>query len=79
MEWMLQVVDELDDAISTARLYCLGLIAEVGLLVAGSLGLAAISAALASGAEMTLLSSAALMLGVASILKFHALRSPADR
>ena len=76
---MLQVVDELDDAISTARLYCLGLIAEVGLLVAGSLGLAAISAALASGAEMTLLSSAALMLGVASILKFHALRAAADR
>jgi hypothetical protein len=34
MEWMLQVIDELDDALSTARQYCLGLIAEIGLLQA---------------------------------------------
>ena len=44
MEWMLQVVDEIDDAIGALRLCCVGLRAEIGLLLAGSLGIAAICA-----------------------------------
>ena len=47
MEWMLQVVDEIDDAISTLRLCSLGLSAEIGLAVAGALGIGAIGAAVA--------------------------------
>jgi hypothetical protein len=40
MEWMLQVVDEIDDAISALRLCSLGLAADFGLVAAGSLGIA---------------------------------------
>lgn len=71
MEWMLQVVDEIDDAFSTVRQYGVGLIAEVGLLLAGVLGMAAISAAVAGGAEITLYTGAALMLSVAAGLKIR--------
>ena len=34
MEWMLQVVDEFDDAVGALRQYALGLQADVGLMVA---------------------------------------------
>jgi len=37
MEWMLQVVDEIDDAIAALRQCSLGLAAELGLLPSGSL------------------------------------------
>ena len=37
MEWMLQVVDEIDDAISALRLCSVGLYAEIGLAVAAAL------------------------------------------
>jgi len=37
MEWMLQVVDEIDDAIGALRLCSLGLAAEFGLVVSRSL------------------------------------------
>ena len=47
MEWMLQVVDEIDDAISTLRLCSLGLSAEIGLAVAGVLRIGAKGAAVA--------------------------------
>jgi hypothetical protein len=40
MEWVLQVVDEIDDAIGALRLCSLGLAAEFGLVAAGSLGIA---------------------------------------
>jgi hypothetical protein len=50
MEWMLQVVDELDDAVSTLRHYALGMRAEVGLVVAGGVSAGAIYAAILSGA-----------------------------
>jgi hypothetical protein len=36
MEWMLQVADELDDVIGALRLCGVGLLAEIGLLVAAS-------------------------------------------
>jgi hypothetical protein len=72
MEWMLQVVDEIDDAVSTVRQYGVGLIADIGLLFAGVLGMAAICAAFAGGAEITLFTGASLMLSIAAGLKFRA-------
>jgi hypothetical protein len=71
MEWMLQVVDEIDDAIGALRLYFLGLRSEIGLLVVGSLGLGSICAAIAAGAELQLILSAAVVLGLAASLKIH--------
>jgi hypothetical protein len=50
MEWMLQVVDELDDAVGALRIIALGLRAEVGLVVAGSVSAGALYAAIVSSA-----------------------------
>jgi hypothetical protein len=47
---MLQVVDELDDAVGALRQYALGFQAEVGLVVAGGVSAGALYAALVSGA-----------------------------
>jgi hypothetical protein len=69
MEWMLQVADELDDVIGALRLCGVGLRAEIGLLVAGSLGIGAVGAAAAAGAQVTLICSAAIVLGIAAFLK----------
>jgi hypothetical protein len=74
MEWMLQVVDEIDDAVGALRLCSLGLAAEVGLVVAGGLGISAIGAAIAAGAEVSLIWSAAIVLSLAAALKIHASR-----
>jgi len=41
MEWMLQVVDEIDDAVGALRLYALGAQMEIGIVVAGGIGLGA--------------------------------------
>ena len=69
MEWMLQVVDEIDDLIGALRLCLVGTAAELGLMVAGGLGIAAIGAAVAAGAEITLICSAAVLLSLAAALK----------
>ncbi len=69
---MLQVVDEIDDVVGAVRLCLVGLAAEIGLLAAGSLGICAIAAAIAAGAEITLICSAVTMLSLAAALKFHA-------
>jgi hypothetical protein len=69
MEWMLQVVDEIDDLIGALRLCLVGMAAELGLIVAGGLGIAAIGAAVAAGAEITLICSAAVLLSLAAALK----------
>jgi hypothetical protein len=71
MEWMLQVVDEIDDAIGALRQCSLGLAAEFGLVAAGGLGIGAIGAAIAAGAEVSLICSAALVLSLAAALKLH--------
>jgi hypothetical protein len=72
MEWMLQVVDEIDDAVGALRLCFVGLAAEIGLLVAGGLGIGAIGAAIVTGAEISLICSAAIVLGLAAVLKIQA-------
>jgi hypothetical protein len=74
MEWMLQVVDEIDDAIGALRLWSVGLAAEIGLVAAACLGMSAIAVAVARGADLLLISCAAAMLGVAAVLKIHGLR-----
>ncbi len=68
---MLQVVDELDDAVGALRLACTGLAAEIGLLVAGCLGIGAIGAAIAAGAEVSLICTASIVLGLGAGLKLH--------
>jgi len=68
---MLQVVDEIDDVIGALRLCSVGLAAEIGLLAAGSLGILAIGVAIATGAEVTLICSAAMVLSLAATLKIH--------
>ena len=71
MEWMLQVVDDIDDAIGAVRLCLLGLRAELGLAAAGILGIGVIGAAIATGAEVQLICSAAIVLSLAAALKIH--------
>ncbi len=46
MEWVLQVVDEVDDAVGALRLFALGWSEEIGLAVAGSAATCAVCAAL---------------------------------
>lgn len=38
MEWVLQVVDEFDDAVGAIRHGCMGVKADVGLLLGGTFG-----------------------------------------
>ena len=38
MEWMLQVVDEVDDVVGALGLFAMGMRTEIGLLVAGGAG-----------------------------------------
>jgi hypothetical protein len=45
MEWMLQVADELDDAVAALRLYMLGLDAEIRVVAAGGAAASAICVA----------------------------------
>ena len=71
MEWMLQVVDEVDDAIGAVRLWSVGIAAEIGLSVVAGIGVAAIGAAIWLGEEPVLIFAAAGMLSVAAALKIH--------
>jgi hypothetical protein len=71
MEWMLQVADEIDDAVGALRMYSLGLAAEIGLVVGGTLGIGAIAAAIAAGAEAELICSATIVLSLAGALKIR--------
>ena len=71
MEWMLQVVDEIDDIMGALRLAFMGVAAEIGLLVAGVMGFGAIVAALAAGAEVSLIATASIVLCLAAALKFR--------
>ncbi len=66
---MLQMVDEIDDAIGAVRHWSLGLVVELGLGVAALAGIAVIGAALWRGEEPLLVFAAAAMLSVAGALK----------
>jgi len=71
MEWMLQVIDEIDDAVGALRLYYVGVAAEIGLMLAAGLGIGAIGAAIVAGAEVPLILAAALVLSLTAALKIH--------
>jgi hypothetical protein len=49
MEWVLQVVDEFDDAVGALRLFAMGWSEEIGLTVASSAAICAVCAALLRG------------------------------
>jgi hypothetical protein len=72
MEWILQVVDEIDDAIGALRLCSIGVAAEFGKVVVGGLGIGAIGAAVATGAEISLICAAVIVLSLAATLKIRA-------
>jgi hypothetical protein len=46
MEWMLQVADEVDDAVGALRLFAMGWSEEIGLTVASSAATCALCAAI---------------------------------
>jgi hypothetical protein len=79
MEWMLQVIDEIDDAVGALRLYYLGVAAEIGLLLAAGLGIGAICAAIVAGAAVPLILSAAMVLSLTATLKIHRSRLQSHR
>ncbi len=79
MEWMLQVVDEIDDAIGALRLWSMGLAAETGLAAAACLGMGAIGAAVVRGADLLLICCAAALLSLAAVLKIQGSRLPTSR
>ncbi len=74
MEWMLQLVDEFDDAFGVLRHGCLGLIAEIGepMLAVVSLGAAVAGPRL--GAEPALIATAAVAANLAALLKIRSSR-----
>ena len=69
MEWVLQVVDEIDDAVGALRLASAGWTAELGLAGAGALGIAAICAGIAVHAEVSVIAAASILLSLAAGLK----------
>jgi hypothetical protein len=79
MEWMLQVIDEIDDAVGALRLYYLGVAAEIGLIVAAGIGIGAICAAIVAGAEVPLILLAAIVLSLSATLKIHRSRPLSPR
>ena len=76
---MLQVIDEIDDAVGALRLYYLGVAAEIGLLLAAGLGIGAICAAIVAGAEAPLMLAAAIVLSLTATVKIHRLRLHSQR
>ena len=49
MEWVLQVVDEVDDAVGALRLFAMGWSEEIGLMIASSAATCAVCAAFLRG------------------------------
>jgi hypothetical protein len=49
MEWLLQVADEVDDAVSAVRMFAMGWSEEIGLVLAGSAAACAMCAAVLRG------------------------------
>jgi hypothetical protein len=49
MEWVLQVADEVDDAVGALRLFAMGWSEEIGLTLAGSAATCALYAAFLRG------------------------------
>lgn len=71
---MLQVVDDLDDTVNAVLHSCLGLNADLGMIAAAGLLLAAIACGLALGAATVVLCTAGGVLSVAFALKMLTVR-----
>ncbi len=76
---MLQVIDEIDDAVSTSRQWWMGVHAEIGLSLLSGIGIGAIVAAIWMGQEALLICAGVLMLGCAGMLKINAFHLEAGR
>ena len=77
MEWMLQVVDELDDALGALRHGCFGLIAEVGTPLLAAMSLGAAVAGPRWGADPALIDTAAVAATIAALLEIRSSRPTA--
>jgi hypothetical protein len=77
MEWVLQVADEFDDAFGVLRHGWLGLVAELGALMLAMLGVCAVIAGPALGAQPAILSAAAIAANLAALLKIRRSRPSA--
>ena len=73
MEWMLQVVDEFDDAVGAVRHHAMGFGAEIGGTLAGAAVIGAIVAATMNGAGAWVIAAAVGLLGTATFLKMQGL------
>jgi predicted transporter len=69
MEWMLQVVDEVEDAVNQARFRVVDFGAEIGLAGCGAIAAVTLAAAAACGAEALVLSCALGVLAAAVLMK----------
>jgi len=76
---MLQVVDELDDVVGALRFCCLGVAAEMTVLLAGAAAFGVTEAALSAGVLPLLVAATSVLLGLAALLKARASRAPASR
>jgi hypothetical protein len=77
MEWMLQVADEIDDAVGALRHCCMGAAAEFPALSAAGIGIGAVcgfGVALFAGADPALIAAPVAALGIAGLLKVRHLR-----
>ncbi len=72
-------MDEVDDALGAARLWSVGIAAEIGVGLAAALGIAAVGTAIWWGDVSILVFSAAGMLSVAAALKFRGSQLTAGR
>jgi hypothetical protein len=71
MEWILQVIDEVDDALAALRHGWLGFHVESGVALAAGLTMVAIAAALAAGTSPGIIGAAAVMLAAGAAWKLH--------
>ena len=78
MEWVLQVVDEVDDAFGLLRHGWLGVAAELGSVILAGTGIVAALAGCTRGAEPVALGAAAITANVAALLEIRSARRAAD-
>jgi hypothetical protein len=78
MEWILQVVDEVDDAFGLLRHGWLGVSAELGSVILAGTGVAAALVGCTQGAEPVAVGAAAITANVAALLEIRSARRAAD-
>jgi hypothetical protein len=76
MEWVLQVIDEFDDAVAALRHVLLGLHSEMGVLLFAGVGTGAVVAELALRAHPGMIGAAAITANLAALLKIRDSRAP---